>query len=228
MSEINFLSDAFVREQGRRARIHREVVVVVIVALTLGAWGLTSWRQLAKSQTWLESKQVEADSLGTQMTQIASMTEQFNQLKHQVRVQNELTLPLDLTAVIATLGQTMNDSLTITEMSITSTTPKPILKSNRPKKDAQASPAAQPPRESQVMRIEIVGLSPTDGDVADFVEKLTDHAIFSAVKMHYTRPTRISNVAARKFRIELEVSLDRRYLPDEEQAHAVEEVAHAG
>jgi hypothetical protein len=135
------------------------------------------------------------------------MQQQFNELQHQVKVQQELLMPINVTEVIATLGQLMPESLTCRELVMTATEPKPRPVQTDPKKSTPR------PVETPVMRVEIVGLAPTDTDVANFVDQLTANPLFEAVKLDYTRPTSISTVTARLFRIEMQIPLNRYYEP---------------
>jgi len=219
MSQINFLSEKFLREQGRSLRVYRQAGLIIIVCLAMGAWGATAWRQLSVMKAELASRSEQSSDLERQTEQYMQMQQQFNDLQHQVKVQQELLMPIKVTEVIAMLGQLMPESLTCRELVVRATEPKP-----RPVQTG-TSKASPPPVETPVMRVEIVGLAPTDTDVANFVDQLTAHPVFEAVKLDYTRPTLVSTVTARLFRIEMEIPLNRLYEPASERG---EEVANAG
>jgi Tfp pilus assembly protein PilN len=219
MSQINFLSDQFLREQGRRNRLGRQVLLIVMVCLAMVAWGATAWRQLAVMKADLASRSALASDLARQTEQYVQMQQRFNDLRYQAKVQQELLMPITVTQVIATLGQLMPDSHTCSKLVVRATepTPRPVA--------AEASKTAPRSVETPVMRVEIVGLAPTDTDVANFVDQLTAHPIFEAVKLDYTRPQSVASVTAREFRIEMQIPLNRLYVPASPRG---EEVAHAG
>lgn len=229
MNEINFLSDDFLRELGRKQRLFREGVLIGIVTLALASWGVIGWRGVSSLEAQLVVAQQEAEDLTGQAAQYANLSQQHASLQHQMNIQRELTLPLNFTPVIATISELMPASLTVEELKVTATKPTPRPKIDPAKAKAAAAAGATKKKRKivvPVMRISITGVSPTDGEVADFVDKLTQHPVFGSVDLHYTRPDRVSVYSARKFSIDLEIPLDRLYEPrNEESEH--QEMAHA-
>lgn len=232
MNQVNFLTDSFVQEQTRRARAGHELVLVGAVVLAMFGWGVMSWRQMASLKSQLLVRQDDTSVVQTQTGQFAELTRQCRDLQRQVALQQEMALPLDVTAVIATIAQLAPDSLTVTHMTLSTPKPKPTKsadqdessgkkKSKKKKKKAKPSSADR----QRVLRIDLSGVCPSDSDVADFVDNLMAHQLFSAVKPLHTRSGLVLSAVVREFQIEMVVPLDRLYVPTNE-AH--KEMADAG
>lgn len=231
MNQINFLSEAFLREQGRKIRIVREVLLIVIVLLMMAGWSFTELRRTQSLTRQVAQKRAETSDIESQMTQIQNLNRRHAELRQKLRLQNELSLSIEFSQVIAIISELMPESLTVMEMSMSAPRPTPRVKpkddgkSSKKKKDETPSKPAP-----QYMQLVFIGVSPTDLDVANFVDRLTTHPLFSTVKVPYSRSTRIGTVVGRKFRVELEVPLDRVYVPRQADGSrgAEEGVAHAG
>ena len=85
-----------------------------------------------------------------------------------------------------------------------------IFKNNKTttKSKSKKSSKVQP----KMMKIKLMGLSPSDVDVANLVGALTASPIFQNVKMRYAKGTKISNATAREFRLEMEMPMDCVYV----------------
>ena len=225
MNEINFLSDSFLQGQDRRGRAYREAALILVVIVAMCGWGLTSWQHITDLEQRVRMRQAEAGSLDVQTEQLAQLEQQHQALEARVTLQQELALPVDVSAVVATIGQLMPESLTLKHLALTAPRPQPAQnvdpatgagKTSRPSAGGKAA----------TMRIELRGVCPSDGQISRFYGDLTDHPLFDSVELIYSSPMRIMDVAGRKFQIEMVVPLDRWYAPAATSAN--KEVAHAG
>ena len=229
MSQVNFLADTFIREQTRKARASSEVALIAVVVLAIVGWGVMSWQEMKDLKGQVRIRQDESAALHEQAAQFTRLSGQCRDLQRQAALQQELALPVNVTGVIATIGSLAPDSLTLANMSITSSPPRPTKTvkgkelSSKAQSKLKASRAAS--ARNRKMRIELSGICPTDRDITDFVGDLTGHQLFSSVKLLHSKSDNIRGAAARQFRIEITVPLDRLYVPTDE---AGKEVADAG
>lgn len=230
MSQVNFLTDSFVQEQTRRARAGRELVLVGAVVVAMFGWGVMSWRQMASLKSQLQARQEETAVVQDQAGQFTELTRQCHELQRQVALHQEMALPLDVTAVIATIAELAPDALTVTHMTLIAPKPKPKIaadqtKSSGRKKSRKKKAKPDPVDRERILRIDLSGVCPSDSDVADFVDNLVGHQLFSAVKPLHSRSGLVMSETVREFQIEMEVPLDRLYVPNNE---ARKEMADAG
>lgn len=222
MNQINFLSEQYLREQARRSSIVREAILIVLVIVVMACWGLLAFKRGGELSRQLAARQQEAQMLQVQTGQISQLSAQAAQLRQQLQLRRELALSIDYSTVVANIGQVMPEALSVTKLEITAPTPTPRVAIPGAAGEKKVPRSVAAPVRS-IMKIELRGLSPTDGDVATFMDKLSANAVFASVKMHYSRSTRVGDVIAREFHIDMEVPLDREYVP----AGPIEEVAHA-
>lgn len=223
-TQINFLPESFLRKQKRRGRIVREIVLVGAVAGCLFILSGATHARYIRLQQMVSLQEEKASSAQQTAAEVSKMQKLQSELAMQIGIQRRLEAPVTHTKVLAALSHLAPPSITMTDVSMTMDVPKPTTKPSASKKtDAKASKAAPPPSLTSV-RMEVVGLSPSDVEVANFVGTLSENPLFSNVKMRYIRATRSKNIAARQFRIEMEVLLNREYRPKSEQP---EGLAHA-
>lgn len=223
-TEINFLPESFLRKQKKRGRVAREIILVGVVAGCLFILSGASHARYLRMQQVVSLTEEKANSAQQTSAEVSKMQKQQSELALQIGIQRRLEAPVTHTKVLAALSHLAPPSITMTDVSMAMDVPKPTVKPPASKKvDAKAAKPAPAPSLTSI-RMEIVGLSPSDVEVANFVGSLSENPLFSNVKMRYIRATRSKNFAARQFRIEMEVLLNREYRPRSEQP---EGLAHA-
>ena len=213
-NEINFLPQSFLQQQARQQRKYRHAVLVGLAALALCGLFTVQQGQAHLLGRELSNRQREIDALRQRLGKLDEYQLQFDQLQHQLSVQREIIPPLTHTSILASLSKIMSTPLAVTDLSMRT--------GDRTSSSRRTGSAAEP-QSPQVMKIDIIGLSPSDVEVANFVGQLTECSLFTNVKMHYSRSRTVGKFEAREFRLELDVRLDRDYRPIQE----AEEVASA-
>lgn len=218
MSQINFLPESYLRERRRQHRVMRESMLIATVALLIIVWYVGTQARLVSVENLVEARQQEVESIASQQTEMAKLDLERGVLVHQLQLECELSQPINHTAVVASLAHIMPRSMALTDMSMQMPAPVPAPKikvSDKPKDSNRANVRANPlpSQPTPMMRVSVVGLAANDMDIADFIGKLTDHALFSNVKMVFSRSIELKDkmVMAREFRVEMEIRLDRLY-----------------
>lgn len=219
MSQINFLPESYLREKRRQNRVMRESMLIAVVALLIIVWYAGTQTRVVSLENLVQAKQQEVQSIASQQTEMAKLDQERSVLMQQLQLERELSQPINHTAVVATLAHIMPRSMALTDMSIQMPAPVPsprIKVSDKSKtsgrndnRSVAKAPAGPPP----VMRVSVVGLASRDMEIADFVGRLTDHALFGNVKMVFSRSVELKDkmVMAREFRVEMDIRLDRIY-----------------
>ncbi len=232
MNEINFLPQSFLEAQNRRQRLFREVVILcgmVLIGLALFA-GQSGRVMSIRSQVERKSEELAAAELRS--TEVSKLKAQQQQLKLQLAVHDGLAMPLNMSSILASISQVLPPRMALTEITCSSDAPKldlsDLKKSATSKKKSSKKQKIVKVQE-RVMQIQVMGLSPSDVDVANLVGALSANPIFQNVKMRYAKSAAIDKVMAREFRLEMEVSLDCIYqapVPQTTETEIGKEVAH--
>jgi Tfp pilus assembly protein PilN len=223
VNQINFLPKSFMVQQARKKRVVREIGLVAVVVMAMGVWLLVSGAKVRDLRDTARDLKSQAESLSRQVGELDRMRADRERLIHQVRIQRELGQPVSHSAVITALSHELPDAVTMTRLSMRTRRPAPSKAAAQKPDDRKRRDAPAPPKESDLIRIEIDGCAPDDVSVANFVGRLSEYPLFTNVKMIQSRATTVGDrVEAREFRIELEVPLDRDY-----QTEPSQEVASA-
>lgn len=218
MNDINFLPPGYVTRFARRNRLIRQGILCLLIMVCMLGWFMSNRRHLIAMEQAAANAEHQLAAARTQSEELKRLQSQLSQLSQAVKVQDQLTPPLDFTTVISSIAPLMSESMTLTELSMTSEGPEP----KAPVAAGTSNSEAAKPKPIAPLRIEIVGLAPEDVEIADFVGRLSEHRLFTQVKMAYSKPREIKNVLAREFRIEMQVPMDRLYrvIDPQEVAHA--------
>lgn len=203
MNNINFLPESFLKERRKQHRVMRETMLIAVVGLLIIVWYLGTQTRVVALENLVSARQQEVQSIASQQTEMVKLDKQRSVLMHQLQLERELSQPINHTAVVATLARIMPASMALTDMAIQ--TPAPIPTGKSGKSNMYSS--------IPVMHVSMVGLAAKDMDIADFMSKLTEHPLFTNVKMVFSRSLELTDeyVMAREFRVEMDIRLDRIY-----------------
>ena len=215
MNEINFLPQSFLEAQKRKQRLFREVsilggMVLIAIALFAGQAG-----QVASIRNLIIQKQDELAAAKIRSLEVAKLTQQQQALKLKLAVNDGLTMPLNPSALLAVISEMLPTQMALTEITFSADAPKLDLSSL--KKDRSAKKVKKSKKKvahkhvPKVMKIQMMGLSPSDVDVANLVGALSASPVFQNVKMNYSKTKKIANATAREFRLEMGMAMDCIY-----------------
>lgn len=230
MNQVDFLPESFARGRAQRLRVMRQGLLVAAVAGGLLVWGVALRAQVAgqaRDAASLEDQVIAARQMKTEMNRLR---DEQKQLAHQVKIQQQLSQPVSHSRIVATLSAVIPAQVAVTELTMTTARPAPAQAvprgATRSRKRQQTDAAAARQQLNEVA-IELQALAPDGALVANLVEDLSDHPLFTDVQIRHTRAVEVRGLMAREFRLQLQVDLDRRYLdPDDADDAQQQEVAH--
>ncbi|MEX0777600.1 MAG: PilN domain-containing protein [Phycisphaeraceae bacterium] len=223
MNEINFLPRAYVIEQMRQRRVRREFALIAMAIMVMAGWFLIAQARMDQLSFYTQEVESQAQVMREQVKQAIDREAQRTVLSRQFRIQRELAPALSYSQVLATIGALLPRSMAIRDLSMLGRQPTVDLPSGGKSGGGDASAAQAPDRQPDAIRITLVGVAPSDTEVANFVGALADHPLFANVKLLYCKSAEVGPLLAREYRIEVEVPLDRQFKPRK----AGTEVAHA-
>lgn len=172
-------------------------VLIVVVMATQARWQLDREREryaLANERAeTVQRAQQEATALNRQLAEVKAYMDMYERL----------ALPLDISAIIATIVNELPPSITIESLDMEAS-------ERRAPRAARSVPgeAQRPPR---LLVGELSGFAQTDDDIARLVMRLQNRDGFDAVTLDFTRTRLVRESIAREFRMSFRIDLDRPY-----------------
>ncbi|MBI1336806.1 MAG: hypothetical protein GC164_07580 [Phycisphaera sp.] len=223
-------NDSFLPQDYIEKRIQRRTnfislsLFVVVMGMVVGAFYYTDQQ---RSEVITLQRQVDK-----QFEEAARRLEQLDELQkrkalmiHKAKVTSALLERVPRTLVLAELINNMPPSLSLLELELTTN----VIKSRptqstmldkakadaRLKKAIDQNPAAEPIKRTEVT-IQLVGVAPTDVQVAQFMTALGKADLFNSVNLAFSEEITVDKAQMRKFRIEMNLNQDidtREYEP---------------
>ncbi|MCK4873666.1 MAG: hypothetical protein KAS72_13170 [Phycisphaerales bacterium] len=198
----------------RRGRFHRHVVVALCVGgIVVGAAGWSLRATVMHRRAELRSLTTLVAGTRELACDAELLQRQIDEAARTLTDQQELTLPLSATEIIATLAGLMPAAVTFDSLELRVTT--------RDANGARAGLRASHSKDSgdketvrEVMICEVTGVARSDLDIADFVTSLTDHALFGSVSLDYSKPVTVAGVSSRSFRVSSRIDLEVEYVAE--------------
>lgn len=216
----SFLPEDYLRRRGERRSIVISLGLFMVVTMGIvGAffvthrqWNVVKSRQLEINKEYaLETQKIE---------QLTKLEEQIKEQRDRAEVATALIEKVPRSIMLAELINRMPKQLTLTELNLKSKritdNAKPTNAKDKPKirslagpqtknemeakKNAEAKPPPVAPKYE--FRLEMIGLSGADEDVADYVTALNQCPLLQKVDLMYSGATTVDEVEMRKFRIE--------------------------
>jgi len=185
---------------GRRARIRRWAIAYAATMVAVAG-------SVVASSAGISERSMQRAKLAEEAKRRWERDEEVQRLLGEIRVveenitrYNRLAWPLRVTEALDALGESVPGPIALTGLLVT-----PREEQVRGAKAGQTLPARS------LLVVEIEGLSPSDSEVAAFVSRLEGNALFSQVRLEYTRSTTVDAVEAREFRVACEIDLLAKY-----------------
>lgn len=217
---VNFLPTSYRRRVRQSRRNRRQAVLAVALLAVLAGWWFVQQQHTTQMQRQAQELEAEVESARQRMSELMALREQYQALRHQVRVQRLLSEPLRRTQIMATLGKRMPEPVTLMRIVLDTERPPAASLVGRDGADASGHP--------HKVNLELSALAPDDLTVANLLTALKEHALFDDVAMHHSRSIEQYDVAARQFRMSTTVDLDRQFEPVEDTSGASRESAGDG
>ncbi len=232
MNEINFLPQSYRDRLRTRQRRVREGAVVLLLCGALGVyWTYGMTARMSLRQQALQAEDRLANALSTEQ-QVLELREVKEQLMEQRRVQRAVRVPVRHHQVVRVLGSLLPESMALRALT---------LENDRPTPKAWQPPAeeidderaggvpvfsAEPTKaEPNLIKVEFEAVAPDDLTVAALIASMSEHPLFTGVKLHSSRYVETQGLAARQFRVTANVDLSREYVwTDPSSAQAAGEV----
>ncbi|HEY8667330.1 MAG TPA: hypothetical protein VIL86_11730 [Tepidisphaeraceae bacterium] len=202
MRELEFLPQWY-------PQIHRRKRMVVLQAwmtLTL-AGGLALWMFLVGQNTSAEVQRLrilknDVGSSQVQVSKLQEMQEQQRQLRQQYQVIDKLGLHVEAARIINKLESSMTPEMALLDLNFEVV-----------EQAAAAAPGVVPDKNAAMerwLKVKLLGLAPTDVDLANFLARLGNVPFFQPISMTYAKDRSDQGHVMREFEITFSVNLNSR------------------
>lgn len=216
MSEkkMSFLPEDYVE---RRIEQRTNLVCLVLFGVVLvGVVGMyvASAQHRADVRREREKVIVAYADAAKRIEQWDSLQEQRSQMQRKANVTAKLLEKVPRSHLLADLGNRRPQGLSWLELEVQTKVVKPtappsgksaLANKEKEKKDAKGKPA-EAPEPVKTVTLVLVGVAPTDVQVAQYMSKLQQSSLLSEVNLIYSEETKIAETLMRKFRIEMALS----------------------
>jgi len=221
----SFLPEDYLQKKAERRAIAISLFLFLVVGIGIVGAFFVTYRQWWLVKTTVEEVNRDFASESKKIDQLKVLEAQRDELKEKADVTLALVERVPRSILMAELINRMPKPLTLTEFSLKS---KRIVEAPKVKKEPSAiagpqtlaaikasqtstagavkpadAPKPLPPRFD--FRLELVGLSATDDDVADYYQQLVACPLLDRVDMIFSSDIVVDEVSMRKFRIEASI-----------------------
>jgi len=225
--DIDFLPQSYHIERARRARRHKQWVMILLVAVSLVAWGVSRQRQSTELTWRAASLESQAYATRQKQSEMSKLKNERKSLSYQIKIQRQLDQPVAVTQAVAALGQLLPDSSGLTRVAVQTYRPPPIPRHDpdemKSKRKSRRKVPVDPNMTRDYIQLDVYGIAPDDVAVADLVNSMSDHPLFEKVIMYFSRTEERNQIVGRRFHVGAQVPLDRRYLPLKQTAEVTDE-----
>jgi len=167
----------------------------------------------------LASVNAKFEQAAKQIEQVEILHEQRREMLQKAEITGQLIQRPHRTSILAELVNRTPSNMDWLELKLqarvlarSAASAKTRLQAARAARNGRAAPGgpAAPAEAAEPIPMEIdlilVGLAPTDVQVAQFMRDLTDSAMFASLDLKYSEETELEDQTVRKFRIEMKVN----------------------
>jgi len=201
MNSIDFLPEHIRAQRVRRRRLIRGVNLLVLCAVGLAALGYTRHESIQQARAEVDALAGRSATMRAQLAQRAELERQLGEMHVIERIDAQLGTRVNALDVLAELSKLMPDSISLTTMNLETIDVRVPLDSAYAQAGARPVEAGRQTRTRTVKRVRlvIVGMAPTDVDVANFIGQLSASPLFEEVTMGYARNKTFRRREAREF-----------------------------
>jgi len=208
--DMSFLPEDYLeRRAARRTNMIALTLFVVVMVVVIGAWFVTDrQRREVLAQREAVARQFEEEA--KKLEQLDELREQKIEMERKAEIAAVLVERLQRSVLLAELINNMPATVSWLSFELETKTlrraapPSTALQRAQQRNAANvANPVPRPPETQS--DITLVGVAPTDVQVAEFIAALSSHRAFRNVSLQYSEKSTVQGAELRKFEVEMQV-----------------------
>lgn len=211
MKRVNLLPRWYIEREAQRRSMRIRLGLMLCLGAVMFGWTLDRQVHLAQLRARRDDLTKQAQALRDVSGDLARQEGRAARLKHLQQAVDELGNTVPMSAVIQQIMNNMTAGMAMSRITI-DVRPEPLPGS------APVGAGQEPPRYRDVAHITVVGIAPTDVQIAQLIGKLSENPLFSDLSLNYTRTESLRDYAVRRFELLMHIDLDR-LVNEEPQPH---------
>jgi len=202
MNNLDFLPERIRNQRSRRNRLVRQAYLLALCAAALVTLGYIRQGQVAAARADVALLEECRSSLLQQTARREVLADQLQELALKKQVEEHLGSRITAQLVLAELHHQMPPSTCLTRLELETMEIQVGRKSaaNVSVRATVAPTGDRKPETVKRMRLTLVGMAPSDVEVANFIGQMSASPLFEDVTMGYTKNVAYKGRTAREFR----------------------------
>lgn len=218
MNQINFLPESFNRTRRRQQRRPIEFAIIGGTALVL----IAMWLYMAGPDSSLAQQAEVIDQqiqrIEQQQTEEDRLKQERSRLTRRLLIARETYQPIQTTQILSRLSELTPEPVRLIHFELVAARPAPESAPNTDVRNSrvvrsQNETTRTKPRDPNVMKLSLTGLAPTDDEIVALIRQLERDPVFSSVTLRNSTMSKTKTHFAREFKLDIEIDLDRRFVP---------------
>jgi Tfp pilus assembly protein PilN len=202
MPELEFLPSWYPQARRRRRLFHLQAWSFLAVIGALCLWLSLVHRNVRAAELALRGADTELAQSRLELTQLQEQLRLKGELEYQRQIVSRLGTSVEMSRLLRALDSVMPKEMSLVELNV-ETDEQPV----RPAGQRQSSTAA--PEVDRRLNVRLVGVAPSDVDLANFLTGLTGVRFFENVSMTYSRDKAQGGHVLREFEVTFSLNLNR-------------------
>jgi len=205
MRELEFLPQWYTQWRRRKRMLVLQIGIVCALSLGLGLWAFLADRNRCSAEEALLAVAGQCQQTNAQLQQMDRLESLGKQWRQQVEVLNRLGLHIESSRLIGKLAAVVPSTVSLLSLDIEiEEFPLPL---SAVAKAAMKESGKESPMDRR-LRVKLVGVAPTDVELATFLIELNKVPFFERVAPTYARDRRESGHVLREFELGFSVNLN--------------------
>jgi len=198
--ELEFLPNWYGQARSRYRWLRLQACTTLLLVGGLGLWLGLAQRNIRSAQAALNATDLQLAQSQLELEQLQVQLKLKNQLEFQRQIVSRLGMQVEVSRMLNTLERLMPKEMSLTEL--TFDTAEELVK----RSDVTANDNS--PTKSRALRVKLLGVAPSDVDLANFLAGLTNVPFFQEVSLTYARDKSQGGHTMREFEVAFGMSLN--------------------
>ena len=207
MLELEFLPDWYPQTRRRRQLVTIQGWVLVGLVLFLGTWAIVAARGVRTDEARLVRLDTELSQSRAELEHLDELLALEKQLVQQEQILAKVGSHVEAARLLATLDEVMPPEMALVDLRFDTEDRAVPVAPTTPARFGRANPAV-PTRLDRRLRVRLVGVAPTDVDLATFLARLTSKPFFEGIAMTYARDRSEQGHVMREFEVLFSMDLN--------------------
>ncbi len=203
MRELEFLPEWYPELHRRRRLLFLQIWATLVLAGGLAFWLFLVNRNGASAERNLTELQVKIVRSDERLEKMEKLRQLKDQLQQQAQIQAKLGVHVESARLLSKVAALMPPSMSLLDIGLET---EEIATTLSPLAQAALKDPKNPPLERR-LKTRLIGVAPTDVDVANFITELTKVPFFDHVSMDYIRDRHDGKYVMREFQLTFSVGL---------------------